>query len=304
MTTKQPEVSVVIPNYNGIELLKKNLPKVVSAKTNKRNRIKEIIIVDDASTDDSIKLLRTNFKNKIRLFQHKKNRGFASTSNLGVRMARAKLVCLLNTDVSPSNNFLERTIKHFKDPNVFGVSLHEKGYTSGPGRGVFQNGFIETPRTKSFKTTSDTFWVSGGSGVFSRKLWLKLKGFDEKLFYPYYWEDIDISYRALKRGYKLFWEPKSKVVHKHEETISKVSQPQQKNLTRDKHQLIFIWKNITSRGLFRKHLRGLIKRTSMHPGYIKIILMALKEWQTIRKKRAIERKESKVSDEAIFAQFN
>jgi len=301
MATSSIGVSVVITNYNGARLLKKNLPKITAAKNNSQNKIKEIIVVDDASTDDSIELLKEQYRKEIRVFQHKKNRGFACASNLGVRMARSKVICLLNTDVYPSKNFLTHALKHFEDPLVFGVTLHEKDF--GPGKGVFEKGFIEIPGVKARKKPMQTFWVSGGSGLFRRSIWMKLKGFDEKLFYPYYWEDVDLSYRAAKRGYKLIWEPSANVVHKHEGAIKNTSKEKERNAAIQKHQLIFIWKNITSRGLFRKHLRGLIKRTSSHPGYIKVIASALKEVKEIRRKRTLERKESKISDEAIFARF-
>ncbi len=296
-------VTVVIPNWNGEILLQQNLPKVLAAKNNKKNRIKEIIIVDDASTDNSVKLLKKNFSNNIRLFQHKENRGFAAAVNLGVRMAKTELVCLLNSDVIPSENFLVKALPHFHNIKVFGVSLAEEGY--GPAIGQYLNGYIEHNDNKDAKITSNTFWLSGGSCVLSRKIWMKLKGFDEELFHPFYWEDVDLSYRAMKRGYKLLWEPDAKVIHKHETTISKTtSAKKRKILIVERNQLLFIWKNITSKNMFRKHRIGLVKRVLRHPGYIRVIMLALKKRKLIQKRRKIEIKQSKISDEAIFANFN
>src|SRR5260221_14400322 len=109
------QVSIVIPNFNGRELLEKNLPEILKAKQNKKNNICEIIIVDDGSTDDSVKYLKEKWPRKIRLIVHKKNRGFATSINTGVRMAKSELVCLLNSDVIPSNDFLVTMNEDFGD---------------------------------------------------------------------------------------------------------------------------------------------------------------------------------------------
>ena len=148
----------------------------------------------------------------------------------------------------------------------------------------------------------DTFWVSGGSGIFRRDYWMTLGGMDEKLFSPFYWEDLDLGYRALKRGYRLLWDPDSRVLHEHESTIGLLPKKYVDRI-RERNQLIFIWKNITSPILIRKHIVGLLKRVLRHPGYIKIVIMALIKIRLILGARKKEKKACKVSDEAIFARF-
>src|SRR3972149_7908176 len=98
-------VSIVIPNYNGEKLIEKNLPKVLAAKESSQNRILEIIIVDDGSIDQSVKLITSMFP-QVKLIKHTKNRGFSSSVNTGVRAAKGDLILLLNTDVLPEENFL------------------------------------------------------------------------------------------------------------------------------------------------------------------------------------------------------
>jgi glycosyltransferase involved in cell wall biosynthesis len=95
---KNLKFSVVITNYNGKELLEKNLPAVITAKKNLKNNIQEIIVVDDFSTDDSLKYLNS-LKSEISIIKHTKNRGFSATTNTGVRAAKAELLVLLNSDV-------------------------------------------------------------------------------------------------------------------------------------------------------------------------------------------------------------
>lgn len=292
-------VSVVLPNFNGEELLQKNLPYLLAAKENPKNQIKEIIVVDDGSWDGSVKLLKSSFP-QVRTIVHKVNRGFSAAVNTGARMSKGDLILLINSDVLPEVNFLENVIPHFADPKVFAVSLHEKGY--GSAKGGFVDGFIALGKGPEAKKAHETFYVSGGSGVFRRKIWMELGGMDEKLLSPFYWEDIDLCYRAVKRGYKLLWEPKGIVYHKHESTISKLS-PQYVARIRERNQLLVIWKNITSSNLTRRHISGLFRRIIKHPGYLRIVFMALSKIKVAIARRKREMKESKISDEAIFAKF-
>jgi len=291
------KISVVIPNFNGLNLLKSNLSKIVDAKNNIVNNILEIIVVDDASTDESVLYLRKNYP-EIKIIKHSVNRGFSGAVNTGVRNSRGEFVALLNTDVIPSEDFLLSMIDHFKDKSLFAVSMHEKNM--GFARGLFIDGFIEIPGGVEAENMHTSFYVSGGSGVFRKKIWNDLGGMDEKLLSPYYWEDIDLSYRASKRGYKLLWNPESKVEHIHETTISTLPvKPTVRILERNR--LLVIWKNITSPRLIRRHLWGLSKRLMHHPGYVVPIFMALGRIGTVLQKRKIEIKEAKISDEAIFA---
>jgi len=297
MTNK---VSVVIPSYNGKNLLKENLPFVVKAKENSENGILEIIVVDDGSDDSSTALIKKDFPG-VKLIRHKVNRGFSASINTGVRSSKGELICLLNNDVIPTSDFLESVIRHFDDPKIFGISLNESGEL-GWSKGFFSDGFIGHDIGGKSNVAHDSFWVSGGSGVFKRSIWMELGGMDEKLFSPFYWEDLDLSYRAMKRGYRVLWEPKAKVTHRHRSTIDQLNQKYVDKII-GRNQLLFIWKNITSERLFRKHIAGLIKRVFRHPGYLAVIFMALGKIGRLTKARIKEIKESKVSDEAIFARF-
>ena len=86
ITNKNPTASIIIPSYNTANLLKKNLPKVLKTLENKDNRILEVILVDDASPDESAKVVKEKFP-QIRLIKHKINRGFSASVNTGARSA-------------------------------------------------------------------------------------------------------------------------------------------------------------------------------------------------------------------------
>jgi GT2 family glycosyltransferase len=296
---KKHKVSVVMPNLNGKELLKKNLPKLIAAKEYLPNSILEIIIVDDGSWDDSVSFIKDNFP-QVRLIRHKINRGFSAAVNTGVRSAKGDLILLINTDVLPEKNFLVSVLPHFDNPKMFAVSLHEKGM--GYAKGAFYDGYIQLAPGEESNKFQNSFYVSGGSGVFSRKHWINLGGMDEKLLSPFYWEDIDLCYRAAKRGLILGWEPGGIVEHHHESTISKFPKTYVQRV-RERNQLLCIWKNITSPSLIRKHIVGIFMRSVKHPGYIRIVLMALTRLGICLSRRKREIRESKISDEVIFSRF-
>ena len=297
---KDSKVSVIVPNFNGERLLEKNLPILIKAAETPGNSIVEIIVVDDNSRDGSVKLITSKFP-QVKLVKHKTNRGFSASVNTGARAAKGELMCLLNSDVVPEKNFLEPVFPHFENPKIFAVSLNEIGDFAW-ARGTFIDGFIGHTSGSKVSTPHDTFWVSGGSGVFRRSIWMRLGGMDEKLLSPFYWEDVDLCYRALKRGYKLIWEPNAKVKHTHEATIGSFPKKYARRIT-ERNQLLFIWKNLTSTNLLRKHVAGLFKRLAKHPGYIRIVFAAMIKVGTVAKARKREIREAKISDEAIFSRF-
>jgi len=207
-------VSIVIPNWNGRELLEKHLPSVVYFR-----KQAEIIIVDDGSDDDSVSFVQKTYP-FIRVIKKDTHEGFAGSVNTGVRQARGDIVILLNTDVEPEKGFLEPLISPFTDSRVFAVGCMDKSMENervvlrGRGIGRWEKGFYIHKRGEV--NASDTAWASGGSSAFRRSLWNELGGMDTR-FNPFYWEDIDLSYRAVQAGYKILFESRSVVNHYHEE---------------------------------------------------------------------------------------
>jgi GT2 family glycosyltransferase len=297
------EFSIIIPTWNGKKLLQKNLPKVVEAVSDQKA---EIIVVDDGSTDGTAAYLK-NLKPKssmIRIIRLKENQGFASACNLGVKNSSGKIVVLLNNDVIPEKGFLKPLQKDLSDPKVFAVSCNEVGGKwGGPPRANFENGFLHYTPGKKTKKTVHSLWASGGSAAFDRKTWFKLGGFD-LLFSPFYWEDIDLSYRAWKRGYRVLWEPESRVSHRHESTISRLSESYV-SLIKQRNELLFLWKNITSPKLILEHKKFLLKRAIKHPGYFRVVLSALVKLPQVlarrREGRREGRKQAQLTDRQILS---
>lgn len=246
------KISIIIPNYNGKIQLQKNLPYIIKA-----GHDAEIIIVDDASTDGSSEYIIKKFPT-IKLIQRTKNNGYASSINDGVQAATGDLVILLNHDVIPDHDFIRYLLPHFKDINTFAVGCLEKSREGnstvlrGRGIGSFEKGFLVHKRGEINKYT--TLWVSGGAAIFRKSIWERLGGL-YTVYNPFYWEDIDISYRAQKTGYKIFFEPRSIIIHEHQHgAIRKYHSPKVIEVRSYKNQFIFIWLNITDKDLMLKHL--------------------------------------------------
>lgn len=304
-------ISIIIPSYNGKQLLEKNFPSVVTAlKTFKAHgNTGEIIVSDDASNDETISWLKEQYSNA-RVLTHEKNVRFAESCNDGVAEAKGDIIVLLNNDVRPNPDFLYPLIKNFNDPNVFAVGCKElnivdkKTIEGGRGVSAFKRGLVVHWRPKNQESPHAT-WVSGGSAAFKRELWNKLGGFDT-LFYPAYEEDRDLCWRALKAGYKVQFEQKSVVVHHHETTNTSVFGGMNMARYSMKNQLLFVWKNISSTTLLIQHLLWLpyhLVVTSIRTRgiFLQALFLALFQLPEAMASRKQSKKQWRKTDEEILS---
>ncbi len=292
--TKKLTTSIIITNWNGEKILKNNLPNVLKNSP----EAQEIIVIDNGSEDKSISYLKSLQKKhkKLKIIKLKKNYGFGHASNLAVKKSKGDLVVLLNNDVSPHKDYLKHSLPHFSDPKLFGVSFSEGEWSWA--KIYWGNGFFQHCPGEKGKKTHLTAWLNGGSSVIRRELFLKFKGFDE-LYHPFFWEDVDLGYRALKSGYHHLWEPKSLVDHKHETTISRFESSYVDRI-KERNQLLLIWKNITDPKLLFTHRIALIARVLFGPNYIKVIFSACKRMKKFPSKEI----KYPLSDQDVFAFFH
>ncbi len=286
------KLSIIIPNFNGADLLEKNLPAVLQTKAD------EIIVVDDASQDQSISILE-KFSN-IKLIKHEKNKGYGQSINDGVEASNGDIVVFLNTDVCPHTDFLEPLLPYFDRKEVFAVNCHEPGRSWA--RGAFINGYFHHEPGSQTENSHISLYASGGSAAFSKEKFIQL-GLYDPLYHPFYWEDTDISYRAWKRGWEVWWEPQAVVEHQTSSTINKYFSKQFKDFIVQRNELIFNWKNITDEDLFSQHKDAVIKRILMHPGYIRPFWAALQKKRSIQERRKKEKSECTLLDKEIFSLF-
>ena len=241
-------ITIVIPNFNGIHLLKRHLPSVVAHSVGA-----QIIVVDDASTDTSLSWLSKKYPN-VKIIQNQKNLGFAATVNRGFKAATGNLVLLLNNDVSINQHTIEKLKLHFSNKQVFAVGALEKlprGKRRGKSQGRFARGLLIHSKANKLNS-GPTLWTFAASGMFNKSIWLGLGGLDT-LYKPAYYEDIDIGYRAWKAGFVCLFEPGATVEHDAEATMNKTFGAK-KTMYVFKNQLLFFWKNVTDLDLILLHL--------------------------------------------------
>lgn len=237
-------ISVVLPNYNGRDLLAANLPSVYAA-LQKAGVDHEVIVADDASTDESVIFLRENFKD-VKVVAKKTNRGFSPTINSGIELATKELVLLLNTDVSLLPDYFEHLFPYFDLPDTFGVSGRfiglndEKIQDAGKyplllGSKKIQpfNFYVDKP-----SALIATLFVSGGGALVDRKKLNLLGGFDE-IYAPFYYEDTDLSMRAWRLGWRCYYEHSAVCRHPASTTINKFNKKRRIWITTQRNKLIF-----------------------------------------------------------------
>lgn len=288
------KISVIVTNWNGLDLLKKNLEQVINTSP----EAEEIIITDDASSDKSVSYIKELQKkySKLKLIANKKNLGFGKNSNNAIAKAKGDLVVMLNSDIFPHQDYIKNSLKHFSDPNLFGVGFSEENHENW-ARIFWKSGYIQHERGTEINKTHITAWISGGGSIVKKEIFQKLGGFDT-VYEPFYCEDLDLGLRAWKSGYTLLWEPKCIVEHRHGSTTSKFSKGLL-NYIKERNRLLSTWRNITDPKLIFLNKIALVGRVLSGPNYIKIIRAA---------KRQIKKSNSpiifpKLTDQEIFKKF-
>ncbi len=241
--------SVVIPNWNGRDLLEKYIPSIVEALSGHPEN--EIVVVDNGSEDGSAEFLREHFPS-VRVLALEKNLGFGGGSNAGFRAAKNDIVVLLNSDMRVEPEFLAPLLEGFTDETVFSVACqifftdpNKLREETGLTQYWWENGSLRVRHRgdPAIQMLYPCAYGGGGSCAFDRRKFLELGGFDE-LLAPFYMEDTDVGYMAWKRGWKVLYQPRSVVYHEHRGTIGKKFSAGHIELVLKKNFALFCWKNI------------------------------------------------------------
>ena len=317
-------ISVIVLNWNGKDLLRECLPSVVEAADACGSR-HEVIVVDNGSTDGSIEFLKNRFP-KVKVLPLERNLGIAPAHNLGAKMAEGDVLVFLNNDIMLKKDSLRKMVAHFsKDPKVFGVSpkllkwdkhtiqAEFLGCTFVLGTLVQTQPNMDQPDKNQFKEPRLTFFALGGASAIDRKKFDELGGFDE-LYAPFYWEEVDLSYRAYKRGWVCIYEPSAVFYHKHRATLNRAFTKDQLQLQELKARFIFTWSNFYDSDILLKHflfLPAVLARSVFKGKYrsarfldIRAFFEALKLWRKIMVKRSEGKKHAKLSDREALKLIN
>lgn len=215
----KPLVSVIIPNYNGRRFLKTCL-SALERQTYPAEKL-EIILVDDASHDDSVTYVRTHFP-QVRVLTLERNSGLAAACNRGAAIARGAVLALLNNDTEVEPGWVEALVNALAEHPWAGAAaskmllfdrrhvLHSAGDMMGID-GIPRNRGVWEEDRGQYDAQRTVFGGCGGAVAYHREVWEALGGFDEDLFM--YLEDVDLAWRMQLQGWGTVFAPEARVYH-------------------------------------------------------------------------------------------
>lgn len=305
------DITLIITNWNGRELLRECLPSVLKAVAYDTKHRYQVMVIDDCSTDDSLDVLAREFPS-IRREKTPRNLGFQGANNYAIERAESDVVMPMNNDIKLDERALAVLARHFDAGRVFAVSgkfydFDKTTFLYGNRGGYFRNGHFYLYEKRP-EDSSQTLFACGGAFMVERERYLELGGFDP-IYHPLYYEEIDLSYRALKRGWEVRYEPESIAYHKVQSTITRQKKRRQIGWISARNNYLFVWKNILDRpmtlafllyiplflvrDLFRLKFRFWIAFT-----------MALKRLPAVLHRRRLEKSSVRYSDREILMLIN
>jgi|TARA_B110000495_G_C23011317_1_gene598200 GT2 family glycosyltransferase len=204
-----PKVSVIIVNYNGKALLEKCLESLF--KVNYDNF--EVILIDNNSTDKSIKFVTTNYPSVI-IIKLDSNKGFAEPNNIASKITTGEYLLFLNNDTIVTPNFIIELLSVFLNSSNIAICqsllLKLDGKIDSSGDFIDSIGVVYNS-TSVINDIREISSARGASMIVKKKVFTDLGGFDEKFFVSF--EDVDLGWRTWINGYRVVINPKSIVYH-------------------------------------------------------------------------------------------
>lgn len=245
-------LAIVILNWNGKNWLEKFLPSVIEFSSEAA-----IYVIDNASTDDSVSWLKSNFTS-VKIIENEKNYGFAGGYNEGLKKVSEPVYCLLNSDVEVTENWISPVLTLFQnDENIAAVQPKILDYNrrayfefAGAAGGLIDNLGFPYCRGRIFENIEkdegqynderEIFWASGCClFIRAQDFWIE-NGFDERFFA--HQEEIDLCWRLINSGKKIFYTGNSTVYHVGGGTLNK--QSPQKTYLNVRNNLSMLVKNL------------------------------------------------------------
>jgi glycosyltransferase involved in cell wall biosynthesis len=205
------EISIIIPAYNAQKTINKCLDSLLHQSINKSRY--EIIVIDDGSTDTTLQRIKEY--EGVRVITQT-NQGPAAARNLGAREAKGEKLLFTDADCKPDFHWVEEMIKPLANPDIVGVKgiyvTEQKEIIARFVQIEYEDKYDKMRRVE-FIDFVDTY-----SAAFRRGIFINMGGFD--ISFPVACiEDIDFSFKLANKGYKMVFNPKAVVCHRHPSTI-------------------------------------------------------------------------------------
>ncbi|WP_106830466.1 glycosyltransferase family 2 protein [Parabacteroides pacaensis] len=253
------KVAVIILNWNGQKLMERFLPSVIRYTP---EEISEVVVADNASTDESLPFLKANYP-QLRTIVFDRNYGFAEGYNRAIAAVEAEYIVLLNSDVEVTEGWLDAPLqaldstdqlaavqpkiiweqdrKHFEYAGAAGGFIDRYGYPFCRGR-ILHKTEIDT---KQYNTPCDVLWATGACLIIRREVFLREGGLDKGFFA--HQEEIDLCWRLRCRGYRLQCIPQSVVYHVGGGTLN--AESPRKTFFNFRNNLLMLYKNLPEKDL-------------------------------------------------------
>lgn len=245
------KISVIIPTLGRRELLEENLPPIIDI-VKKRNDTEVVVAIDGETTTEWIERKWP----EVRVISRGKRCGFSSICNYAARNVEGEYLLFLNDDIRATVDFISPLYGHFRDKYIFAVGAGEVEVRDEIPVVDFKFGLFlylyEIPH-EDFSSAIPVLFVSAGHAMFDRAKFLELGGFDEH-YSPFYWEDLDICIRAWQRGWKVIYEPRSRVNHVRQSTIARLYSPGKIASIHWSHRFMFMRKILDKRMLIHHYI--------------------------------------------------
>jgi len=215
--TEPPDVTVVIPIHNQVHY---TFQCLASLARHPQKSTYEVLIIDDQSDLDVFHVLAG--VPGLRVVRNFANLGFVRACNRGAFLARGRYIVLLNNDTEVTDGWLDALISVFRnhpDAGLVGSKLVYPDGTLQEAGGICWNdgsawnfGRNQDPSRPEFNYLRETDYCSGACIALPAELWHRLRGFDD-VYAPAYYEDTDLAFRVREAGYRVYFQPRSVVVH-------------------------------------------------------------------------------------------
>lgn len=206
------DVSLYIPCYNAAKYIEKCLQSILAQTYS----IKEILIVDDGSTDNTLEIVK-RFSN-IRIVKHPENRGLGAARNTGIRELNTEFIANIDSDCVAEKDWLKQLMDNMTDTKIAGVGgkLVESNQSTTPDYWRM----VHMKQHWGDEKIVNPDWLWGHSSVFRKSVLDVVNGYQEKFRTNY--EDLDLSRRLREKGYTLLYEPQAVVHHLRNDTALSV----------------------------------------------------------------------------------
>lgn len=252
------KMCILIPSWNGVDILSKTLPSLFQSIQTIQDRINvDIIVIDDHSDDGTSLWIQKNYPTIQILLLSENKTGFVDGINFALsQIQNCDYLFLLNNDVKLDPNYIGSLLSKFNDPSVFAASgqiydwtgenflYGSRGVKFSKGNLIFYN--------KELNDNSPSLFACAGAGLYRFDIFKQMGGFNS-IYAPFYYEEIDISYRALKLGYKIIYDPSCKAYHWVQHSMKKKYTQNEINILSGRNYYLFCWENLSDRSLKIAH---------------------------------------------------